>query len=190
MFLTGKAIDQAVQSGEIVISPYTPKHLSPNSYDLTLSPQLLVYNLTESGYLDMRQENPCLEFTIPESGLILQPGTLYIGMTNESAVSRHYIPMLEGRSSMGRLGINTHITAGFGDIGWGFEELPDGTVVCHKPTWTLEISVVHPVRIYPNVRIAQVYFVQPKGEIKLYSGKYSRQRKPQSSKSWQDFKQV
>ena len=187
MFLTGTAIKEAVKSGEIVISPFNEKNLSPNSYDVTLSPQILVYNLTESGYLDMRKDNPTLEFTIPEEGLIMQPGILYIGMTNETAVSRHYIPKLEGRSSVARLGINTHITAGFGEDGWGFEKLPDGSIICHKPTWTLEISVVHPVRIYPNIRIGQVYFVQPKGDIKLYSGKYIRQRNPQASKIWQDF---
>jgi dCTP deaminase len=187
MVLTKQAIRKAVEQGEIVIDPFNPNHLSPNSYDVTLSPVLLVYDLTEQKVLDVKRENPTLEFSIPPEGFVLQPGMLYIGATNESAVSTHYIPMFEGRSSMGRLGINTHITAGFGDIGWGYEKNPDGTVLCHRPTWTLEITVIHPVRIYADIRIGQVFFVEPKGEIEWYKGKYSTQRKPQSSRAFQDF---
>jgi len=188
MLLTGKAIQAAVDAGEIVISPFTPAHLSPNSYDVTLNRTLLVYDLTERGCLDVKRENPTLEFNIPAEGFVLQPGTLYIGMTNECATSHRYIPMFEGRSSMGRLGINTHITAGFGDIGWGFERRPDGSIHCNLPTWTLEITVVHPVRIYPDIRIGQVFFAEPKGEIEWYKGKYGNQRKPQASRAFQDFK--
>lgn len=189
MFLTKQAILEALEKGDVVIAPFNPAHLSPNSYDVTLNPQLLVYDLTETGCLDVKHDNRTLEFSIPEEGLVLQPGMLYIGMTNESAISPRYIPMFEGRSSMGRLGINTHITAGFGDVGWGFERLDDGTVKCHYPTWTLEITVVHPVRVYPDIRIGQVYFVEPKGEIEWYNGKYSLQRKPQASRAYQDFLQ-
>jgi len=188
MLLTKSAIREALSTGDIVISPFNPANLSPNSYDVTLNSQLLIYDLTESGILDMKRDNPTLEFSIPEEGAVLQPGMLYIGMTNETATSKSYIPMFEGRSSMGRLGINTHITAGFGDIGWGFEKLPSGDIICHNPTWTLEITVVHPVRVYPNVRIGQVFFTEPKGEIEWYNGKYNRQRKPQASRSFQDFK--
>jgi dCTP deaminase len=96
--------------------------------------------------------------------------------------------MFEGRSSIGRLGINTHITAGFGDVGWGY--LPDekGNPVCQFPTWTLEIEVVHPIRVYPDVRIGQVYFMRPEGEITFYKGKYTKQREPQASRLFQDFK--
>lgn len=189
MVLTKQAIRAALDSGEIVISPFNPNHLSPNSYDLTLSSLLLVYDLTDVECLDIKRENSTLEFTIPEEGFVLQPGMLYIGATNESAISTQYIPMFEGRSSIGRLGINTHITAGFGDIGWGFEKAPNGEVVCHYPTWTLEITVVHPIRIYANIRIGQVFFVEPKGDIEWYQGKYSKQRKPQASRAFQDFPQ-
>ncbi len=187
MFLTRKAIQEAVENGEITISPFCPENLSPNSIDVTLNKNLLVYTL-ENGELDMKRENPTRHLEIPEEGLVLQPGTLYIGMTNESAISNRYIPMFEGRSSIGRLGINTHITAGFGDIGWGFEKDAEGKTICNYPTWTLEIAVVHPVRVYPNVRIGQVYFVEPKGEIEWYSGKYGKQRMPQASCAYKDFK--
>ncbi|HSQ42337.1 MAG TPA: hypothetical protein VLM37_08675 [Fibrobacteraceae bacterium] len=188
MILTRQAILSALQSGDVEICPFDPEHLSPNSYDVTLHNQLLVYDLTETGALDVKRKNPTLEFTIPAEGYVLQPGVLYIGMTRESAISRRYVPMFEGRSSMGRLGINTHITAGFGDVGWGYERTSDGQIICHHPTWTLEISVVHPVRVYAGIRIGQVYFMEPKGEIEWYQGKYSQQNKPQASRAFQDFK--
>lgn len=188
MFLTGPAIAEAVQTGDVVISPFDASRLSPNSYDVSLHPQLLVYDLSDSnGCLDVKTENKTRELWIPEEGLVLEPGVLYIGMTEETATSHRYIPMFEGRSSMGRLGINTHITAGFGDIGWGFERNPDGSLLCHYPTWTLEITVVHPTRIYPHIRIGQVFFVEPKGEVVWYQGKYSSQRTPQPSRAFRDF---
>jgi dCTP deaminase len=186
MFLTRQAIIQAVTDGDVVIKPFHPENLSPNSIDVTLNENLLLYTL-EGGCLDMKRDNPTTKIVIPPEGLVLQPGTLYIGMTNESAISHRYIPMFEGRSSIGRLGINTHITAGFGDVGWGFEKSESGEVICHYPTWTLEIAVVHPVRVYAGVRIGQVYFVEPKGEVEWYKGKYSKQRTPQASCAYKDF---
>lgn len=185
MFLTRQAIREAVQTGDIVIRPFTEAHLSPNSYDVTLNSKLLVYDTDEP--LDVKKPTGTREIIIPEEGYILQPGVLYIGMTNECATSPRYIPMFEGRSSMGRLGINTHITAGFGDVGWGFERDAEGNVICHHPTWTLEIAVVHPVRIYPNIRVGQVYFVEPKGEVEWYTGKYGKQQAPTPSNSFRDF---
>ncbi|MDR1759089.1 MAG: hypothetical protein LBR60_01025 [Fibrobacter sp.] len=186
MFLTRKAIIEAVEREEIVISPFHKEHLSPNSIDVTLNENLIVYDLGAGECLDMKKENPTRKLVIPPEGLVLEPGILYIGMTNETAISPRYIPMFEGRSSIGRLGINTHITAGFGDVGWGFEKSENG-IICHYPTWTLEIAVVHPVRVYANVRIGQVYFVEPKGDIEWYTGKYSKQRAPQPSCAFKDF---
>lgn len=185
MFLTRQAIKEALKADEIHISPFHEGNLSPNSIDVTLNQRLLAYTL-ENGYLDMKENNPTEEIIIPEDGFILQPNVLYIGSTNETATSHCYIPMFEGRSSIGRLGINTHITAGFGDVGWGYEH-QEGKVQCLYPTWTLEICVVHPVKVYPDVRIGQVYFVEPKGDIEFYTGKYSSQKSPQASKSYLDF---
>jgi dCTP deaminase len=187
--LTGPEIIKALHQNKIIISPFDEKNLSSNSYDVRLHPVLKIYDLPAcSGVLDVKKPNPAIDITIPDEGLILEPGILYIGSTCETAVSDSYIPMFEGRSSMGRLGINTHITAGFGDIGWGYITQPDGSLVCTYPTWTLEIAVVHPVRIYKNIRIGQVFFMEPKGTIQLYTGKYSTQRGPQTSKSYEDFK--
>ena len=187
MFLTKQAIRQALSTGDIVISPFNEEHLSPNSYDMTLSSELLVYDFQQIPYLDVKKDNPSTRLSIPPEGLVLQPNVLYIGMTNVCATSPRYIPMFEGRSSMGRLGINTHITAGFGDVGWGFERNDEGEIICNYPTWTLEIAVVHPVKIYADIRIGQVYFVEPKGEIEWYAGKYGKQRTPQASRAFRDF---
>ena len=187
MFLTRQAILAGVENGDITISPFAPENTSPNSYDVSLHPRLLVYDIPEGGCLDMKTPTAVKEIIIPEEGLILEPGILYIGSTCETATSHKFIPMFEGRSSMGRLGINTHITAGFGDLGWGYERTESGELVCHFPTWTLEICVVHRVRVYPHTRIGQVYFVVPQGEIEFYTGKYGKQKSAQPSLSHQDF---
>lgn len=187
MILTGKQIQKEIHSQSIVIEPFNPKHLGPNSYDVTLNPSLKIYDLAPGQPLDMRANNPTRSITIPESGYTLEPNVLYLGCTNETATSTKFVPLFEGRSSIGRLGINTHITAGFGDIGWGFIPDESGKLECQYPTWTLEIAVVHPVKIYPNIRIGQVYFILPTGEIEFYRGKYSAQREPQASKLYQDF---
>ncbi len=187
MILTGPEIIKQVEAGEIHIAPFEPVHVGPNSYDVTLNSKLLVYDLAPGEALDMKRDNPTRALVIPADGLVLQPGTLYIGCTNETATSKRFVPMFEGRSSIGRLGINTHITAGFGDVGWGY--LPDekGELVCQFPTWTLEIEVVHPIRVYPGVRIGQVYFMRPEGSLSYYKGKYSSQKEPQASRLFRDF---
>ena len=182
MILTGSEIQKQTQIGDIVINPFNSKHLGPNSYDVTLNDELLIYDLNDKP-LDMKKSNPTKSIPIPREGIILEPNQLYLGSTVETATSKKFVPMFEGRSSIGRLGINTHITAGFGDLGWGFNEQKK----CLYPTWTLEIAVVHPIRIYPKTRIGQVYFIVPQGDIKLYQGKYSQQKKPQASQLFKDF---
>jgi dCTP deaminase len=187
MVLTGPEILKQMALGTIHIAPFQPAHLGPNSYDVTLNSKLLVYELAPGEALDMKKNNPTQGIEIPAEGLVLQPGRLYIGCSNETATSRRFVPMFEGRSSIGRLGINTHITAGFGDVGWGYIPDENGQLQCQYPTWTLEIEVVHPIRVYPNVRLGQVYFMTPDGELSFYKGKYSQQREPQASQLYKDF---
>ena len=179
MILGHKDIIEAYNKGDIVISPYDESNVGPNSYDVTLNNKLRVYRYSP---IDMKSNNPTDVITIPESGLILEPNILYLGATNETATSNKYVPMFEGRSSIGRLGISTHVTAGFGDVGFGYV---DG--VCQYPTWTLEISVVEKVKIYPNVRIGQVFFLKLLSEPdKFYTGKYSCQKEAQPSMLFKD----
>lgn len=172
--LTGNEIRIQVESGNIKIEPYDPENIGPNSYDVRLADTLMVY--TEA-VLDPRQDNRYREIKIPPEGLVLLPGRLYLGKTVEWTSNHGYIPMYEGRSSLGRLGISSHITAGFGDVGF-------------QGNWTLEISVVQPVRIYPGLRIGQLYWHKPVGEITSnYHGKYQGQRGIQPSKLYEDFEE-
>lgn len=183
MILTKPSIIEAVSCGDIFITGFDPSRCGPNSYDLTLNPKLLRYR---SSVLDMDRENPTSDLVIPETGLVLMPGIGYIGSTNESASSRRYAPMLEGRSSVGRNFISVHATAGVGDIGFAFDResgLPNGA------TWTLEISVIQPVRVYPNRRICQVMFFQGTKDLPTsmwYNGKYNKQMSAQASRSFED----
>ena len=133
---------------------------------------ILVYEQDE---LDMKKPNPTKQIVIPEEGLLLEPNRLYLGRTNEFTKTDRYVPMLEGRSSTGRLGLFIHVTAGFGDIGFaGY--------------WTLEIFCVQPVRIYPNVEICQIYYHDIDGEYDLYSsGKYQNNSGIQASLMYKDF---
>ena len=171
MILSGKEI-QRHMGKDIVIQPFDPKRLNPNSYNLSLHNELLVY---ENRLLDMKVPNPVKTLTIPESGLVLEPDKLYLGRTNEFTQTDRFVPMLEGRSSVGRLGLFIHVTAGFGDVGFaGY--------------WTLEIFCVQPIRIYPNVEICQIYYHDIDGEYDSYSsGKYQNNTGIQPSLLYRDF---
>lgn len=182
MFLTGSKIIEAVHLQHIVINPFIEDRVGANSYDLTLSNKLFSYDM-KNGFLDSKSVNDGELFSIFDSGFLLKPNILYLGSTCESAFSNKYIPIIEGRSSFARLGLSVHLTAGVGDIGWGFEE-GEKTF----PTWTLELSVIHPLIIYPGQRICQVMFAYPYGDIsRLYKGKYNNQVVAEPSMSYMDM---
>lgn len=156
MILSGKEIEKLIGK-EIFIDPFSSEQVNPNSYNLRLHNELLVY---KDRVLDMKKDNPVEKVVIPEEGLILEPNMLYLGRTVETIKAEHHVPKLEGRSSIGRLGIVIHLTAGLGNIG-------------SQGHWTLEIACIQPVRIYPNVGICQIYFEEIKGEFDFYkSQKY------------------
>ena len=110
MILSGRMIAEKM-GNEIRIDPFDEARLNPNSYNLRLHEDLLVYTSEE---LDMRSPNPTEAMKIPEEGLLLEPSRLYLGRTIEHTETDGYVPMLEGRSSVGRLGLFVHVTAGFG----------------------------------------------------------------------------
>jgi dCTP deaminase len=165
MILSGEMIRQKLGS-DIRIDPFEPRNLNPNSYNLTLHDEILTY---EEVVLDMRKSNRVRRITIPSSGLVLNPNQLYLGRTIERTETHNLVPMIEGRSSIGRLGLFVHVTAGFGDVGFcGF--------------WTLEMFAVQPVRIYPGVAICQIFYHQIVGDIREYSSdKYQHNRDIQPS---------
>lgn len=171
MILSGREI-AARQGDDIVIQPYDPKRLNPNSYNLALHDELLVYTERQ---LDMKKDNPWQLSRIPEEGFVLEPNRLYLARTVEYTETRNLVPMLEGRSSVGRLGLFVHVTAGFGDVGF-------------KGYWTLEMFCVQPIRIYAGVEVCQVYYHTLEGEHDSYdSGKYQNNQGIQPSLLYRDY---
>jgi len=171
MIISGQEIKKRLGS-QIIIEPFSSNQLNPNSYNLRLHDELLVYN---DCVLDMKKAHSCTKLIIPEEGLVLQPGKLYLGRTFEYTKTLNLVPMLEGRSSIGRLGLFIHITAGFGDVGFaGF--------------WTLEMFCVHPIRIYPLIEICQIFYHTIEGAFDLYqSNKYQNNYGIQPSLLYKDF---
>lgn len=149
MILSDLRIKEEIAKGTIVIEPYDVAKLGSNSYDVHLGAHLAVYT---DAVLDAKRHNGIRHFEIPEEGFVLQPGVLYLGVTAEYTETHAHVPFLEGKSSTGRLGIDIHATAGKGDVGF-----------CN--TWTLEISCVHPVRIYAGMPIGQLIYFPLDGEV-------------------------
>ena len=171
MILSGDEIRARVGES-IIIEPFDEKHLNPNSYNLSLHNELLIY---EEVVLDMREVNRVRRLTIPDSGLVLNPNQIYLGRTQERTETLDLVPMVEGRSSVGRLGLFVNVTAGFGDVGF-------------SGYWTLEMFAVQPVRIYPGVPICQIFYHQLIGEYRTYSSdKYPNNRDIQPSLPYKEL---
>jgi dCTP deaminase len=154
MILSDAAIRRAMAAGRIVIRPFRPDCLGTNSYDVHLGPYLAVYR---GGGLDARRPNAVREFRIPRDGFVLVPGQLYLGVTEEYTETHGYVPFLEGKSSVGRLGIDIHSTAGKGDEGF-----------CNY--WTLEMSVKLPVRVYAGMPVGQLIYFEISGPVERSYG--------------------
>ncbi len=171
MILSGEEIKKRI-GGDIHISPFDEAQLNPNSYDLTLHDELLVY---EEVVLDLKEPNRYRRIEIPSSGLVLSPNQVYLARTVEHTETHNLVPMIEGRSSIGRLGLFVHVTAGFGDVGF-------------KGYWTLEMFAVQPIRIYAGTQICQIMYHSLEGEVHEYaSGKYQNNRDIQPSLLYREF---
>jgi dCTP deaminase len=202
MPLLKSQIIKAIQNKEIVFDGVL-ENIGSNSIDVTLNNKIKTYvpckiititkngkrknklvpeKLSENFFISMSEKNKVYEYIIPDNGLIIVPGVLYLGSTIEVAGSSCLLPMYEGRSSTARLGLQSHLSAGFGDVGF-------------QSNWTLEIIVVHPLEIFPNIRIGQVFFEEVDKEAlndlietnSLYNSKYSNQPEAQESKMYLDF---
>ena len=171
MILSGKEIFKRLGK-DIFIEPFNKNQLNPNSYNLRLHNELLVY---DDPVLDMKKQPSTKKLEIPEEGLVLEPNKLYLGRTVEYTRTENLFPILDGRSYIGRLGLFVHVTAGFGDVGFsGF--------------WTLEIFCIQPIRIYSNVEVCQIYYHTIEGEYENYSsGKYQNNQGIQPSLLYKDF---
>lgn len=177
MILSDKTILREIEKGNIIISPFLKSCLGSNSYDVHLGSVLALY---KGKILDSKKHNEIKIIKIPKKGIILKPNKLYLGVTEEYTETHGFVPFLEGKSGIGRLGIDIHSTAGKGDVGF-----------CNH--WTLELSVKLPVKIYAGMPIGQLIYFKVKGKVsipyyKKESAKYTkRQRFPIESMLWRDF---
>ena len=176
MIFSDKKILQSIEEKQIIIEPFDRECLGTNSYDVHLGKYLAVY---QDRILDAKKHNKINEIEIGPDGFVLQPGTLYLGVTQEYTETHNSVPFLEGKSSIGRLGIDIHATAGKGDVGF-----------CN--TWTLEISCVQPVRVYEGMPIGQLIYFAVDGTIENFynkkpNAKYNtRTEKPVESMMWKN----
>lgn len=157
MILTGPAIQAAVKNGGVFVEPFDKANLNPNSYNYHLADSLLV--LGDGG-------KPIRKVSLSQRGYVLKPGKVYLGATFERIGSDRYVTLLLGRSSIGRLGIFLNVTADLGHLG-----------SCSH--WTLELTVVQPVRVYPGIKIGQVSFwLTDDNSSHRYRGRYHRDSHP------------
>ncbi|OUU60574.1 MAG: dCTP deaminase [Verrucomicrobia bacterium TMED60] len=176
MILADLAILKAIEEGDILVEPYDRNCLGTNSYDVHLSKYLACYI---DDVIDAKKHNQVEHFEIADDGIVLLPGKTYLGSTLEYTETRSFVPFLEGKSSVGRLGIDIHATAGKGDVGF-----------CNH--WTLEISVSQPVRVYAGMPIGQLIYFKVEGEVEVdyqskSSAKYNqRTPKPMESMMWKN----
>ncbi len=176
MILSDSRILEEIEKGTIKIVPYNRESLGSNSYDVHLGRHLATYR---EHILDAKKHNEIEHFEIPEEGFVLYPHIFYLGVTEEYTETHAQVPFLEGKSSTGRLGIDIHATAGTGDVGF-----------CG--TWTLEISVKQPVKVYRGMPVGQLIYFPVDGEIEVKynekkNAKYSGQHhKPVESMMWKN----
>jgi dCTP deaminase len=192
--LSGSEIRRAVACGDIEIDPFVPEHVNPVSVDLTLGDKVSVYDhwvraercmgsietylhdFPEPHWFDVREAPSTVTHKFDDKGIVLRPGIGYLMHTVERVHTKKYVPVLDGKSSIGRLFMMVHATAGFGDPGF-------------RGQYTLEVTVTHPLKIYPGMRIAQMRFHTVVGEIDLYDGNYTGEaaRGPVASRAWKQF---
>ncbi len=186
MILSDRSIREAIADGRIVIEPFDDSCVQPSSVDLHLDHRFLVFRNHTMGHIDVRQDLTDLTEQVEVIGdepFILHPGEFVLGSTSERvALPDDLVARLEGKSSLGRLGLLIHSTAGYVDAGW------DGQL-------TLELSNVAslPITLYAGMKIGQISFVQmttaadnPYGSGVLGS-KYRGQEGPRPSRYWENF---
>jgi dCTP deaminase len=184
--LSDRDIRGAIESGEVVIRPYDPADLQPSSVDLHLDRRFRVFRNNRYPYIDVRKPQPDLTELVTienDEPFILHPGEFVLGQTLEwTELPVDLVARLEGKSSLGRLGLLIHSTAGYVDPGW-------------KGNLTLELSNVAnlPIALYFGMKIGQISFFRmssaverPYGSKELGS-KYQGQSEPTASAFHRDF---
>ena len=156
MILSGIKIEEEVREGRITILPYDKSNINPNSYNYTLGDYVKVY---KNNVLDSKKKEETEIIEIPDEGLVLEVNKVYLGFTKEIIGSDHYVPIITGRSSTGRLGLFVQITSDLVDVGF-------------KGNLTLQLHATQPVRIYKGMKIGQITFWKIYGKIILYAQIY------------------
>ena len=160
MILSRTEIDRRVVDGSITISPYSTAQLNPTSYSYRLGDEI-----SELSAAGPAGDNGGDVIEIGEKGMVLQPGGLYLSHTYEVIGSRECVVTLMGRPSIGRLGLFVQLSADLGNIG-----------DAHR--WTLELTCVQPIMIYPRMLIGELTFWETQGEPAFYSGPYTQFSRP------------
>ncbi|NRF25480.1 deoxycytidine deaminase [Vibrio coralliilyticus] len=163
MILTRQKIIESVENGDIYISNFDKDRVNPNSYNYLLGQQIKIYEGK-----DKSDKNSFRTLTLPDEGFILQPGHMYLGVTDEVIGSHKYAMSLIGRSSIGRLGLFLQTSANLGHV-----------TSSHK--WTLELYACQPIKIYPKMPIGQVSFWCNEGKISCYGKNHALYNSPQES---------
>lgn len=170
--LTGEQIIEAVKNGQIVIEPFDVNNVNPNSYNLTIGDKLIAYT---DDILDCKNKNNFKIIPIPDDGYILSPNVIYLAATREYTENETYVPQISGRSSIGRIGLTVHSSAGLGAIGF-------------KGTWTLQLTCIVPTKIYKGMQIGQIYFFPLIGDNNIkYRGYYNNRKEVKTSEQYRDF---
>lgn len=165
--LSGHEIRWQNYNGNLTIEPFNDEQLNPNSYNVRLGDMLLYLDDVK---LDLHKQPKIVEIKIPKEGILLLKNQVYLGHTVEVIGSNTYVPVIDGRSTIGRYGLSVHITAGFGDVGF-------------KGTFTLELEARHrDTIVYAGDLIAQVSFQEVIGSVGLYKGNYNGQTGPRGPK--------
>jgi len=172
MILTGNEITKRVDIGDIVIDPFIPDNVNPNSYNFRLHHELVVY---DQEVIDPAVQSLTRTLQIPPEGLVLEPQRLYLASTIEKMGSEHFVPTYAARSSVARLGMFINLSAPLGDIGF-------------IGRWTIQLYCLHRVRVYAGMNIGQMMFWHVRGEINLYEGKYQSADKAIPSMIFKDFR--
>lgn len=154
--LSGKEIMKRMEQGDIIISNKDNIVINPNSVNLTLNKRIAFFR---DNVLDLKKNNPIEEVEINENGFYLYPDEIYMARTNEWTETYNLIPVLNGRSSLGRLGEHVHCSAGLGSTGY-------------KGYWHLGLKTTMPLKIYPDMKCCQICYFTPDGLcLNEYQGK-------------------
>ena len=186
VILSDRSIKEEIANGRIIIEPYDERAVQPSSVDLRLDKYFVVFKNHSRSHIDVKANLEDLTEQVEASDdkpFILHPGEFVLGSTAERvAIPNDMVGRIEGKSSLGRLGLLIHTTAGFVDAGW------DGML-------TLEFNNVAslPITLYPGMKIGQISFIRMTTEADnpygtgVLGSKYQGQKGPRPSRYWENF---